>query len=224
MHVDGFRFDLGVTLGREAARLRSGLGLLRRDPPGSAPVARQADRRALGHRARRLPARAASRRAGPSGTTVPRRRAPLLARRCGQAAPSFAARLAGSADLFDTHGRRPWASINFVTAHDGFTLSRPVSYNEQAQRGQRRGQPRRPRRELLLELRRRGADRRSRDPRTARPAEAHLLATLFLSQGTPMLLPATSSAAPSTATTTPTARTTRSPGSTGTGRSTTAAG
>src|SRR4029079_12526375 len=42
----------------------------------------------------------------------------------------FAARITGSADLYETSGRRPVASINFVTAHDGFTLRDLVSYNE----------------------------------------------------------------------------------------------
>ena len=40
-----------------------------------------------------------------------------------------AQRITGSADLFDRRGRRPWASVNFVTAHDGFTLQDLVSYN-----------------------------------------------------------------------------------------------
>ena len=53
----------------------------------------------------------------------------------------LATRLAGSADLFG-RGRRPPRSINFVTAHDGFTLADLVSYDA-TQRGQRRGQPRR---------------------------------------------------------------------------------
>jgi isoamylase len=44
--------------------------------------------------------------------------------------PAFASGLLGSADLFDKRGRRPWASVNFVTAHDGFTLADLVSYNE----------------------------------------------------------------------------------------------
>jgi isoamylase len=42
----------------------------------------------------------------------------------------LASRLAGSSDIFDRHGRRPWASINFITAHDGFTLHDLVSYND----------------------------------------------------------------------------------------------
>ena len=44
--------------------------------------------------------------------------------------PELASRLAGSADIYDHQGRRPWASVNFVTAHDGFTLRDLVSYND----------------------------------------------------------------------------------------------
>ena len=49
-----------------------------------------------------------------------------------------ASRLAGSSDLYADDGRSPYSSINFVTAHDGFTLRDLVSYDAQAQRGQRR--------------------------------------------------------------------------------------
>ena len=42
----------------------------------------------------------------------------------------FASRFTGSADLYQDDGRKPYASVNFVTAHDGFTLRDPVSYNE----------------------------------------------------------------------------------------------
>jgi len=45
-------------------------------------------------------------------------------------ASSLAYRLTGSSDLYGRGGRRPWASVNFVTAHDGFTLNDLVSYNE----------------------------------------------------------------------------------------------
>jgi glycogen operon protein len=44
--------------------------------------------------------------------------------------PELASRLSGSADLFEHEGRRPWASLNFVTAHDGMTLEDVVSYNQ----------------------------------------------------------------------------------------------
>jgi glycogen operon protein len=81
----------------------------------------------------------------------------------------FASRLTGSADLYEHTGRRPVASINFVTAHDGFTLRDLLSYN--AQRRQRRGQQRRRESQPVVELRHGGADRRSSD-RAARPAAA----------------------------------------------------
>ena len=42
----------------------------------------------------------------------------------------FGARLTASADIFNRRGRKPWASVNFVTAHDGFTLNDVVSYND----------------------------------------------------------------------------------------------
>ena len=53
----------------------------------------------------------------------------------------FAYRLTGSSDLYQFDGRKPYASINFITAHDGFTLCDLVSYNGQAQRSQQRKQP-----------------------------------------------------------------------------------
>jgi glycogen operon protein len=45
-------------------------------------------------------------------------------------APDFASRLLGSGDIYDQRGRRPWSSVNFITAHDGFTLNDLVSYND----------------------------------------------------------------------------------------------
>ena len=60
---------------------------------------------------------------------VPRHRPRLLAGRPSTLG-EFASRFTGSADLYESDGRRPVASINFVTAHDGFTLADLVSYNE----------------------------------------------------------------------------------------------
>ena len=80
-HIDGFRFDLSVTLGRETQRLRSGRGLLRCADAGPDARARQADRRALGSGPGRLSARQSSGRHGRVERQIPRRRAPLLARR-----------------------------------------------------------------------------------------------------------------------------------------------
>ena len=91
--------------------------------------------------------------------------------------------------MFDRQRPPPWASVNFITAHDGFTLNDLVTYNEKHNEANgednRDGQLRQP----VLELRRRGADRRRRrSTRCAQRQMRNLLATLLLSQGTPMLL------------------------------------
>ena len=96
--------------------------------------------------------------------------------------------LTGSGDIFDHRGRRPWASVNFITAHDGFTLNDLVSYNEKHN-------------EANGEDNRDGhADNRSWNYGAEGPTDdeginalrerqkRNLLATLLLSQGTPMLL------------------------------------
>jgi isoamylase len=100
----------------------------------------------------------------------------------------FAFRFTGSADLYERDGRRPLASINFVTAHDGFTLADLVSYNDKHN-------------EANLEENRDGTDDNrswncgaegpTDDPEINRLRDRQMrnfLATLFLSQGVPMLL------------------------------------
>jgi isoamylase len=79
----------------------------------------------------------------------------------------------GSPEVYGHEQREAEQSVNFVTCHDGFTLNDLVSYNE-AQRGQRRGQPRRRQRQPELELRRRRPDRRSRHRGAAQPAGEEL--------------------------------------------------
>ena len=79
----------------------------------------------------------------------------------------FATALAGSSDVFPPPATR---SVNFIAAHDGFTLADLVAYRHKHNAGERRGQPRRPRREPVLEQRRRGPDRRPGRPRRARAA------------------------------------------------------
>ena len=88
-----------------------------------------------------------------------------------------AARILGSPDIYGHEEREAEQSINFVTCHDGFTLNDLVSYNRQAQRGQRREQPRRLRRQSELELRRGGADRRSDGRGAAQSPGQELLRT-----------------------------------------------
>ena len=97
-------------------------------------------------------------------------------------------RLSGSADLYQEERREPQASINFVTAHDGFTLHDLVTLQREAQRSQRRTKPRRRRRQPVVELRRRGRDRRPGVTALRERQTRNLLGTLFLSQGVPMLL------------------------------------
>ncbi len=79
----------------------------------------------------------------------------------GGTVSELATRLAGSNDLYAQSGRQPYASINFVTAHDGFTLADLVSYNEKHNEANGEEQPRRREQQSELELRRRRAHQRS---------------------------------------------------------------
>ena len=115
--------------GARALRRRPAERVLRHDPPGPRALAGQADRRAVGRRPGRLPGRQLPRAVERVERHLPRRDARLLARR-RRASDEFAARFTGSSDLYDDDGRDPFASINFITAHDGFTLRDLVSYNE----------------------------------------------------------------------------------------------
>ncbi len=95
--------------------------------------------------------------------------------------PDLATRIMGSSDLYEDDGRHPPSSINFITAHDGFTLRDLVVLRAQAQRGERREQPRRDRRQPVVQRRRRGGDLRpegQRRPRTARARHARDAAAL----------------------------------------------
>ena len=128
-HVDGFRFDLSVTLGREAHGFDPGAGFfdaLRQDPV-LAPLKLIAEPWDVGPGGYQLGNH-------PPGFAEWNDRFRDGARRFwrgdpGQR-PDIAARLAGSSDLFDRRARRPWASVNYVASHDGFTLADVVSYAE----------------------------------------------------------------------------------------------
>ena len=171
MHVDGFRFDLAPTLARENGgfdRRAAFFDLVAQDPVVSQAklIAEpwdvgQADSYDVG----RFPP-AVERVERP----LPRHRARLLAppRRAGRRVGHPLHRVVATSTA--ARGRRPTASVNLVTVHDGFTLARPGLLRRQAQRGQRRGQPRRQRRQPLLELRRRGPHGRPRRARPPRPA------------------------------------------------------
>ncbi len=186
MHVDGFRFDLGTILAREPTA-----STRRRLPRCRAArircCRRQADRRAVGLRPGRLPGRALPAGLGGVERPFPRHHARLLEGRDGNAA-ELATRLTASADSFNQRGRKPWASVNFLTAHDGFTLNDLVTLQREAQRRQRRGQPRRQLQQPVLELRRGRPDRRPGDQRAARTAEAQHAGDAAVLAGLPMLL------------------------------------
>jgi glycogen operon protein len=129
MHVDGFRFDLAAALARElhaVDRLSAFFDVIQQDPVVSRVklIAEPWDVGEGGYQVGNFPPgwaewngkyRDAVRRAwrGDAGIL-----------------PELATRLAGSSDLYGPSGRQPHASINFVTAHDGFTLADLVSYNE----------------------------------------------------------------------------------------------
>ena len=129
MHIDGFRFDLATILGRESHGFDEDgrfLDACRQDPvlsqvkliaepwdcgPGGYQVGRFSPGWAEWNDRFRDTVRSYWR--GDSGKL-----------------PDLAARLTASADLFNKRGRKPWASVNFITAHDGFTLNDLVSFNE----------------------------------------------------------------------------------------------
>jgi len=103
-------------------------------------------------------------------------------------ASSLAYRLTGSSDLYGRGGRRPWASVNFVTAHDGFTLNDLVSYNEK--HNEANGEDNRDGNDHNLSWNR-GAEGPTDDPGILdqrERAKRTFLATLMFSLGVPMLL------------------------------------
>ncbi|MBQ0823895.1 glycogen debranching protein GlgX [Microvirga sp. HBU67558] len=102
--------------------------------------------------------------------------------------PELASRLTASADIFNKRGRRPWASVNFITAHDGFTLNDLVSYNDK--HNEANGEDNKDGHDHNLSFNY-GAEGPTDDPkiRTLRLRQMrNMLATLLFSQGTPLLL------------------------------------
>jgi glycogen operon protein len=129
MHVDGFRFDLASTLAREfydVDRLSTFFDLVQQDPVVSQVklIAEPWDVGDGGYQVGNFPP-LWSEWNGKYRDTVRD-----FWRGEGGTLAEFASRISGSADLYQKDGRRPSASINFVTAHDGFTLHDLVSYNE----------------------------------------------------------------------------------------------
>ncbi|AEN72910.1 glycogen debranching enzyme GlgX [Rhodothermus marinus SG0.5JP17-172] len=187
MHVDGFRFDLAAALARElydVDMLSTFFQVIQQDPVLSQVklIAEPWDVGPGGYQVGHFPwqwtewngrYRDAVRRfwRGDRGLNG-----------------EFATRFAGSSDLYERSGRRPFASINFVTAHDGFTLEDLVSYtkkhNEANLEGNRDGMDENYSTNC-------GVEGPTQDPSVLACREAlkrSLISTLFLSQGVPMLL------------------------------------
>ncbi|WP_169582328.1 MULTISPECIES: glycogen debranching protein GlgX [Microbacterium] len=187
MHVDGFRFDLASTLAREfyeVDKLATFFELVQQDPVVSQVklIAEPWDVGPGGYQVGNFP---------PQWTEWNGKYRDTV-RDFWRGEPAtlgeFASRLTGSADLYEHSGRRPVASINFVTAHDGFTLRDLVSYNDKHN-------------EANGEDGRDGADdNRSWNGGVEGPTDdpeilalrarqqRNFIATLMLSQGVPMLL------------------------------------
>jgi glycogen operon protein len=105
----------------------------------------------------------------------------------GGSLSELATRLAGSSDLYEQSGRRPYASINFITAHDGFTLADLVSYNDKHNEANGEGNADGERHNLSWNCGVEG-DTDDRGVRTLRNRQRrNLLATLMLSVGVPMI-------------------------------------
>ncbi len=215
MHVDGFRFDLGTILGREPHGFDPRGGFF--DAVGQDPVLNRIklvgepwDIGPGGYQVGSFPP------AGPSGTTKYRDTVRGYWKGDEGLMQDFAARVTGSGDVYDQRGRRPWAGVNFVTAHDGFNPDDLVSYNEKHNEANGEDNQDGHNDNRSYNYGAGGADRGCRRARGARAAEAEFPGEPVLLHGTPMLLAvARVSAAARAATTTAIARTTRSPGSIG---------
>ena len=186
MHVDGFRFDLASTLAREfydVDRLSAFFDLVQQDPVVSQVklIAEPWDVGEGGYQVGNFPGLWTEWN-GKYRDTV---------RDYWRGEPAtlgeFASRLTGSSDLYEATGRRPSASINFVTAHDGFTLNDLVSYNEK--HNEANGEDNRDG-ESHNRSWNCGVEGPTDDPEILdlrRRQMRNIMATLMLSQGTPMV-------------------------------------
>jgi glycogen operon protein len=186
MHVDGFRFDLASTLARElhaVNKLSAFFDIIHQDPVLSVVklIAEPWDIGEGGYQVGNFPVLWAEWN-GKYRDCVRK-----YWKGDDHSMGEFAYRITGSSDLYQTTGKRPYASINFITAHDGFTLNDLVSYNEKHN-------------EANLEDNRDGesnnnswncgAEGTTQDEavlKLRRKQRRNFLMTLFLSQGVPML-------------------------------------
>jgi isoamylase len=187
MHVDGFRFDLASALARElheVNRLSAFFDIIHQDPVLSQVklIAEPWDLGEGGYQVGNFPV----------GWTEWNGKYRDVVRAYwkgeGSVMGELAYRLTGSSDLYGHSGRRPYASINFITAHDGFTLHDLVSYNDK--HNEANGEDNRDGHDHNLSWNC-GAEGPTDDPsiKALRAQQKrNFLATLFFSQGVPMLL------------------------------------
>jgi isoamylase len=187
MHVDGFRFDLGPALGREGGEYSQGSAFfdaIRQDPvlAGVKLIAEPWDVGPGGYQLGNFPPGWAEWN-GQYRDSLRR-----FWKGDGGLIADVASRVAGSSDIFGYRGRRPWASINFITAHDGFTLQDLVSYNDK--HNDANGEDNRDGHDANFSWNC-GAEGPTNDPviidRRDRQ-KRNLLGTLLLSLGVPMLI------------------------------------
>jgi glycogen operon protein len=186
MQVDGFRFDLATILGREIYGFDEGGGFLdscRQDPVLSSVklIAEPWDCGPGGYQVGGFP---------PGWAEWNDRFRDTVRNfwKGGEGTLSeMAARITASGDKFNHRGRKPWASVNFLTAHDGFTLNDVVSYNDK--HNEANGEDSKDGNDSNHSWNC-GAEGPTDDPEIKKLRERqkrNMLATMFLSQGTPML-------------------------------------
>jgi len=186
MGVDGFRFDLATTLGRESHGFdpRGGFfDALRQDPvlARTKLIVEPWDLGPGGYRRGEFPPRFAE------WNDAFRDGVRRFWRGDAHGAQEMAERLLGSAGTFDRDGRRTWSSVNFIACHDGFTLADVTAYCEK--RNEANGEDSRDGHQENLSDNC-GVEGESDDPEIRRRRDQrrrNLLASVFLAQGTPML-------------------------------------
>ena len=186
MHVDGFRFDLASALARElhaVDKLGAFFDIIHQDPILSQVklIAEPWDLGEGGYQVGNFPTKWTEWN-GKYRDAVRR-----FWRGDGGALSEMATRLAGSSDLYEQSGRRPYASINFITAHDGFTLADLVSYNDKRNQANGENNADGERHNLSWNC---GVEGETDDPqiRELRARQRrNLLSTLMLSVGVPMI-------------------------------------
>jgi len=187
MHVDGFRFDLASALARElhsVDRLGAFFDIIHQDPVLSQVklIAEPWDLGEGGYQVGNFPVLWAEWN-GVYRDTV----RSFWKGDAGQVG-SMAYRLTGSSDLYGESGRKPHASINFVTAHDGFTLHDLVSYNEKHNQANGEDNQDGTNDNLSWNCGAEGPTSKSAINDLRERQKRNFLATLLLSQGVPMLL------------------------------------